>query len=329
MNNGTNNNAFVYDGTLSYDAVRTLITNYFAEVYNLPVGTVSINYFINQLMTGYNYDQCFFINDKVFGDSKFNVLRADVINMTRRSLAKQGFDLIGGLNCDVTGVHFKYNQNVLAKNTYDLPENQFTPDITFTGTLSYQKIRDMVIEHYKRVNNVDLETVSIDYLANQLRSGTPGIQKFFVSKGAFGVSRFNLPNEEIEKIVKEELDLKGYEVLDFSYHSWITVHYRLKSITKGKQNIVQSALSKMEEIEEPVNKDAPDLGTIDTSKQDATAEEEMGTPEKPYEITDVKKLDRSKIFNSEQLAVISAMIGEAIAYYMAHPQEYQKNNKPN
>ena len=104
----------------------------------------------------------------------------------------------------------------------------------FSTKISYEKLRQIIFNYFKEVDNIELGSVSIDYLREKL-TGKENVPPFFIMKNELGESRFDIPKEDIEKILAWYLKKSNYEFTGVKYDYNIIISYKM-SLSLGDDN---------------------------------------------------------------------------------------------
>lgn len=95
----------------------------------------------------------------------------------------------------------------------------------FIGKFSYQDLRQIIFDYFKKNQGIELSSISIDYLRDKLARGTVD-QPFFIINNEFGESRFDISKEDIQKIFSSYLASKNYELTDLNFGSMVEFRYK-------------------------------------------------------------------------------------------------------
>ena len=93
------------------------------------------------------------------------------------------------------------------------------------GRISYEELRLLIFNYFKENQKLELGSTSIDYLKEKLTRGNDQ-NPFFVVQGEFGVARFDIPKEDIQKVFKSFLASKRFELSNISYGSDVEFSYK-------------------------------------------------------------------------------------------------------
>ena len=88
--------------------------------------------------------------------------------------------------------------------------------IEFKAVITYEKLREIIIKYFKENLNLEISSISIDYLMKKL-TGLTEVQPFFIIRNEFGDTRFDLSKEQIEQIIREYLAHQNYELSGVEY----------------------------------------------------------------------------------------------------------------
>ncbi len=229
MNEETNTNL---NGKINYSSLRQIIFDYFKQTQGLELGSGSIDYLQNKLAHN-SEPRPFFIINGEFGETRFDISKENIEKVFKSFLASKDCELTSNLEFgDHDTITFTYKSNHEIKNEMNKPENKVELDLTYDGKISYSSLRQIVFDHYKNTKGIELGSISIDYLQNKL-TGQNSNQPFFIRKDEFGETRFDIPQEEIQEILKSYLASKGYELTDLNYDN--RVEFKYKKVEKNEQ----------------------------------------------------------------------------------------------
>ena len=92
-----------------------------------------------------------------------------------------------------------------------------------TGSISYEELRKLVFDYFSEHEGIDLGSISIDYLKAKLQGGYS--QPFFIRNEEFGEVRFDVPKEDLERILGCYLASKGKRLISVNYGSTVGFTY--------------------------------------------------------------------------------------------------------
>lgn len=95
----------------------------------------------------------------------------------------------------------------------------------FTGSFSYEKLREVIVNYYKR-KGVQLVYPSIDYLKDYLRNSGTTLDYFRISNGD-DTSVLNMSNEMVRLFVNKIVTEMGLEFKDVRFGDKVEVRYGL------------------------------------------------------------------------------------------------------
>jgi len=162
---------------------------------------------------------------------------------------------------------FNYKHNPNIKNEMNKPENKFEIDLDYNGSIQYYGLRKIIFDYYENVKGIKLGSISIDYLHEKLVSEKQ-TQPFFIRNDEFGETRFDIPKEEIQEIVKQYIASKGCELTsNLEYAD--TVKFKYKKLKKNEQEksteeIINTGDEPLElsQVEEVSHIESPEESTI-------------------------------------------------------------------
>ena len=118
-------------------------------------------------------------------------------------------------------------------------------------SISYGKLVDIIREYYKEVYSMDI-WLDGSYTGDYLKESIKNNEKIFsisTGKGMFDRAKFNVPKEDIEKIVKSYLSSKNYELLSLELDNSVNLTYNVKQQspkTNESKEDPQAELARME-----------------------------------------------------------------------------------
>ena len=208
-----------YPDSRRYQELRQIILDYFKKYHGIELDSTSIDYLKDKLM-GNDDSRPFFIIHNELGETKFDISKEDIQKILNAYLASKKCELSSIEYGD--DVRFKYKQNPEIDCS---KEGKVELDITYDGKMSYTALRQMIFDYYKENKGIQLSSISIDYLKNKLTVGNSN-QPFFIRKDEFGETRFDIPQEEIQQILREYLAKKNYELIDLTFGSSVEFKYK-------------------------------------------------------------------------------------------------------
>lgn len=229
MNEETNTNL---KGKINYSNLRQNIFDYFKQTQGIELSSISIGYLQDALISGEN-NQHFFIRNDGFGEARFDIPKEDIEKIFKSFLASKGCELTSGLEYgqhDTITFDYKLNPNI--KNEMNKPENKVELDLTYNGSIQYEDLRQIIFDYYKQTQGVELGSISISYLKEKLTGGNSN-QPFFIRNDGFGETRFDIPKEKIQEILKSYLASKGFELTGLEYAGNVEIKY--KQVKKNEQ----------------------------------------------------------------------------------------------
>lgn len=214
-----------FNGRISYEELRQIIFDYFKNYQGIELGSTSIDYLKGKLM-GNDDPRPFFIIHNEFGETRFDISKEDIQKVFSSYIASKGCELLSieyGYN-----VEFKYKQNPEIDRS---KEEKVELDITYDGKMDYTTLRQMIFDYYKENKGIQLGSISIDYLKSKMTGGSlNNNQPFFIMRDEMGEKRFDIPQEEMQEILKTYLAKKNYELNDLKFGSSVEFKYK-----QGKQ----------------------------------------------------------------------------------------------
>ena len=100
------------------------------------------------------------------------------------------------------------------------------------GKINYSNLRQIIFDYFKQTQGIELSSISIGYLQDALISGNSN-RRFFIRNDGFGETRFDIPKEEIQEILKLYLASKGFELTGLEYAGNVKIKY--KEVKKNEQ----------------------------------------------------------------------------------------------
>ena len=230
MNGETNANL---KGKISYSNLRQIIFDYFKQTQGLELGSASIDYLQAKLANN-SYPRPFFTINGEFGETRFDIPQEDIEKVFKSYLASKGYEETSSLEFgNNDAITFTYKSNPEIKNEMNKPENKVVLDLTYDGSIKYEDLRQIIFDYYKDTKGVELSSSSIDYLQSKLTGYNNSSYPFFIRKDEFGETRFDIPQEEIQEILKSHLAKKGYELAELNYDN--KVKFKYKKVKKNEQ----------------------------------------------------------------------------------------------
>ena len=211
------------NGRISYQELRQIIFDYFKKNQGIELGSISIDY-LKIKLTGGDFNQPFFIIHNEFGETRFDISKEDIQKILNSYLASKG--------CELSSIEYGYDVGFKYKQNPEIDrskEEKVELNITYDGKMDYTALRQMIYDYYKENKGVQLGSISIDYLKIKLTGGDFN-QPFFIRKDEFGETRFDIPQEEMQQILREYLAKKNYELTDLTFGSSVEFKYK-----QGKQ----------------------------------------------------------------------------------------------
>lgn len=125
---------------------------------------------------------------------------------------------------------------------------------SFITIISYAELQDIIIEFFKEVEKMEIEGDSYIYFRNILtyKENHPNIiDKSFIMYNKLGATRFDVPKEDIYKILSMHLEEQNFELLDVQYcDNSVGVKYKIKgqrhefSIIKDEDDTMVESVGK-------------------------------------------------------------------------------------
>ncbi len=233
MNEGINTNL---KGRINYSNLRQIIFDYFKETQGVQLSSISIGYLQDALISGES-NQHFFIRNDGFGEARFDISKEDIEKIFKSFLASKDCELTSTLEYGkYDTITFDYKPNSNIKNEMSKPENKVELDLIYDGSIQYEELRQIIFDHYKKTQGVQLSSISISYLQEKLLGGNSN-QPFFIRNDGFGETRFDIPKEEIQEILKSYLASKGFELIGLEYAGMVGIKYKeVKNNEQEKKN---------------------------------------------------------------------------------------------
>ena len=98
----------------------------------------------------------------------------------------------------------------------------------FNGRITYEDLRQIIFDYFKKNQGIELGSTSIDYLKGKLM-GNDDQRPFFIIRNEFGETRFDISKEDIQKVFSSYLSSKGYELSSIEYGSSVGFKYKQNS----------------------------------------------------------------------------------------------------
>ena len=98
-------------------------------------------------------------------------------------------------------------------------------DEELKGHISYEQLRQIVFDYFKKFQGLSLGSISIGYLRTNL-TGKGISNDFFILDGEFGETRFNLTKDQLQKILAYHLASKGCRLIKESYDDQVYFTYQ-------------------------------------------------------------------------------------------------------
>ena len=98
----------------------------------------------------------------------------------------------------------------------------------FSTTISYDKVRIIILEYFKKEENIDLDYIGINYFKDYLMD-RKNPQSCFIMKNELGETRFNVPKDDILKLLKLYLSKMSMNLLDVNFSDrGVEIKYSIK-----------------------------------------------------------------------------------------------------
>ena len=91
-------------------------------------------------------------------------------------------------------------------------------NIEFKAEITYDKLREIIFNYFKKNLNLEVSSISNDYLLQKL-AGFNEVQPFFIIHNEFGDTRFDLSKEQMEQFLREYLAHQNYELSGVEYRT--------------------------------------------------------------------------------------------------------------
>lgn len=98
----------------------------------------------------------------------------------------------------------------------------------FNGRITYEDLRQIIFDYFKKNQGIELGSTSIDYLKGKLM-GNDDQRPFFIIRNEFGETRFDISKEDIQKVFSSYLSSKGCELSSIEYGSSVGFKYKQNS----------------------------------------------------------------------------------------------------
>lgn len=109
----------------------------------------------------------------------------------------------------------------------------------FNGRISYEELRQIIFDYFKKNQGIELGSTSIDYLKGKLM-GNDDPRPFFIIHNEFGETRFDISKEDIQKVFGSYLASKGCELSSIEYGSSVGFKYKQNpEIDRSKEEKVE------------------------------------------------------------------------------------------
>ena len=254
-------------GVISYLKLVEIIYDYFMKTEGVGLGRISIDYLQEKLLFEDNTPP-FFIRNDGFGEVRFDIPKEYIEKIIKLYFANMNCELISELEYwsdDKIIFNYRYNPNI--KSEMNKPENKFELDLNYNGSIQYFDLRQIIFDYYENVKGIKLGSISIDYLHEKLVSEYQ-TQPFFIRNDKFGETRFDIPKEEIQEIVKEYITSKGCELTsELEYADNVMFKYKKlkkKEQEKNTEEIINTGDEPLElsQVEEVSPVESPEESTI-------------------------------------------------------------------
>lgn len=104
----------------------------------------------------------------------------------------------------------------------------------FVVQISYEKLREIIVNYFEKVEGLNLSYPSIDYLKDILReSHKYNESRYFSIKNDLGCSKVDIPKSDIFKILSLYLVEKSYGLLGIKYDDKIEVTYKFLKVAEN------------------------------------------------------------------------------------------------
>ena len=153
-------------GKMKYDQIDKYVCDYFKETQGINIDSISIEYLPEKLRsnnpkTGNNP---YFVRLDQKYDTRFDLSNEDIKKIVERGLAKDGYQLLSDLDySDNKDVYMTYAVNPNKKLEVPTMDNKMNINVLCFGEISYDELREYVVDYYKKNKGVDLIYPSIQY----------------------------------------------------------------------------------------------------------------------------------------------------------------------
>ena len=198
---------------LDYAQLRDIITEYFKNYVGVNLITISLDR-LKPILRGQMQGEFFIIKNDL-GETRFNISKEDIKKILQTHISQRGYE-VQDLQFEDGYIIYSYKYK---PNASKLPTPNL--DITYGGIMDYSNLRKIIVDYYRKTKGIELRTISIDYFKNIL-NGQSNLQFFITGND----ERFNIPKEEIEKILSQYLYSMNCDIISVNYGDKVEFKYK-------------------------------------------------------------------------------------------------------
>ena len=98
----------------------------------------------------------------------------------------------------------------------------------FVTQISYSTLRQIIVDYFKNSENIELGYYSIEYLQDTLSGENKyqsSSQPYFSMENELGKTNFDIPNEDIFKILDLYMSKMGFKLNNVKYENVVKITY--------------------------------------------------------------------------------------------------------
>lgn len=202
----------ILKANLNYSQLRNIITEHFKTCEGEELITISLDR-LRPILKEETQEKFFIIKNDL-GETRFNISKEDIKKILQMHISPREYEILDLQFGDDITYSYKYNLDVSKLPTPNL-------DITYDGKMDYSDLRKIIVDYYRKTKGIELRTISIDYFKNIL-NGQSNIQFFITGND----ERFNIPKEEIEKILSQYLYSMNCDFISVNYGDKVEFKYK-------------------------------------------------------------------------------------------------------
>lgn len=106
----------------------------------------------------------------------------------------------------------------------------------FVTEISYARLRQIIVDYFKKIENIELCYASIEYFQDMLRETgkySYTLLPYFSMSNGLGESKFDIPREDIFKILSLYVSSMGFELVNVEYKNKVQVTYRFLKLVEN------------------------------------------------------------------------------------------------